>query len=61
MSVLRIKSEYPVYPHGGCIPYTIYWVELRKEGMFFNSWVRIKGFDDKTRAEEFAKTIGKLQ
>ena len=38
--------------YNGCIPITIYWVQVRKEGLFSDKWENIKGFDIYKRAEE---------
>lgn len=38
--------------YNGCIPITIYWVQVRKEGIFSNKWENVKGFDTYKRALE---------
>ena len=30
--------------YNGCIPITIYWVQVKKEGMLSDKWENIKGF-----------------
>ena len=51
MAKFRVHAEYPVYPGGGCIPYTIFFVQKLEEGVFFDRWVNIKGFEDRNKAE----------
>ena len=61
MSKVRIRSKYPCYPNGTCIPTTIYFVEmLTHRGIFWDTWTKIKGFDNPDRARSFAKTLGEL-
>ena len=36
--------------YNGCIPITIYWVQMRKKGLFSDKWEYIKGFDRYERA-----------
>ena len=43
--------------YSGCIPITVYWVEVREEGFFRDKWRRIKGFDTKSRAIELLNTL----
>lgn len=38
--------------YDGCIPITVYWVQKRKEGIFFDKWENIKGFDTYSRAKK---------
>ena len=57
MAKFRIHAEYPVYVNGGCIPYTIYFVQKLEESFFFNKWVDIKGFESKKKAEELLKLL----
>ena len=33
----------------GCEPITIYWVQVRKEGLFFDSWKNVKGFESRKK------------
>lgn len=51
MSLFRIQAKYPVYVDGGCIPYTIFFVQKLEEGFLFDRWVDIKGFEDRKKAE----------
>lgn len=53
----RIHTEYPVYVNGGCIPYTIHFVQKLEEGFLFDRWVNIKGFEDRKKAEELLKIL----
>ena len=53
----RIHAEYPVYVNGGCIPYTIFFVQKLEEGVFFDRWVDIKGFEDRKKAEQLLKLL----
>ena len=53
----RIHSEYPVYVNGGSIPYTIFFVQKLEEGLFFDRWVNIKGFEDKKKAEQLLEIL----
>lgn len=49
---IKIGSGYD-----GCIPITVYWVEVRECGLFGYKWRRIKGFDSKERAIELLNTL----
>jgi len=53
----RIQAKYPVYPGGGCIPYTIFFVQKLEEGFFGDRWVDIKGFEDRKKAEALLKLL----
>jgi hypothetical protein len=53
----RIHTEYPVYVNGGCIPYTIFFVQKLEEGVFFDRWINIKGFEDRKKAEQLLKLL----
>ena len=53
----RISSEYPVYVGGGCIPYTIHYVQKLEEGWLCDKWVNIKGFEDRRKAEALLKLL----
>lgn len=57
MKRYRIVSKYPVYVNGGCIPYTIFFVQKFEEGFFRDRWVDIKGFESKKRAEKLLKIL----
>ena len=43
--------------YAGCIPITVYWVEVRESGFFGDKWRRIKGFDSKERAIELLNIL----
>lgn len=47
MNRYRIVSK-PGY--NGCIPITIYWVQVKKSGVFSDKWENVKGFDRYERA-----------
>ena len=53
----RIQARYPVYVGGGCIPYTIFFVQKLEEGFFCDRWVDIKGFEDRKKAEALLKIL----
>ena len=55
MARYRIVSKYPCY--NGCIPFTGYFVQVLREGLFIDKWVDIKGFDTYERAEELKKQL----
>lgn len=58
----RIDKRYPVYPGGGCIPYTGYFVQVFVPGLFKGKWVDVKGFADPKPAEQLLKQLkGKRQ
>lgn len=38
--------------YNGCLPITVYWVQVREDGFFGSKWRNIKGFDTRRRAEE---------
>jgi hypothetical protein len=57
MPKYRIISKYPCYPGGGCIPYTGYFVQVLKEGLFKSKWVDVKGFAKREKAEELLKLL----
>lgn len=47
----RIESDRGCY--NGCIPITVYWVQVyAKLPVIGYRWVNIKGFDTRSRAEE---------
>ena len=41
----------------GCIPKTVWFVQMKKETMFGNKWINIKGFDKRKRAEELLNIL----
>jgi hypothetical protein len=49
---IKIGSGYD-----GCIPITVYWVEVRECGLFGYKWRKIKGFDSKERAIELLNML----
>ncbi len=55
MAKYRIEHRYPYY--SGCIPIDIWVVQRLQEGMFFDKWVDIKGFDTPQRAEELLNIL----
>ena len=51
MNRYRIESDRGYY--NGCIPITVYWVQVyAKLPVIGYRWVNIKGFDTRSRAEE---------
>ncbi len=38
--------------YNGCIPITIWWVQVYEDGFFSGKWKNIKGFDTCSRAKE---------
>lgn len=38
--------------YNGCIPITIYWVQVYEDGFFSGEWHNVKGFDTYKRAKE---------
>ena len=45
------------FGYNGCIPITVYWVEVRESGIFGDKWRRVKGFDTKARAVELLNML----
>ena len=43
--------------YSGCIPITVWFVQMKKETMFRCKWVNIKGFDRRERAEELLNIL----
>ena len=43
--------------YNGCIPITVYWVQVRKKTFFGYKWENIKGFDRRSRAEELLNLL----
>ena len=41
----------------GCIPITVWFVQVRKETMFGYKWINVKGFDKRERAEELLNIL----
>lgn len=38
--------------YDGCIPITVWFVQMKKETMFGDKWIKIKGFDRREKAED---------
>lgn len=45
------------YAYSGCIPITLWFVQMNKETMFGKRWINIKGFDKRERAEELLNML----
>ena len=43
--------------YSGCIPITVWFVQMKKETMFGNKWINIKGFDRREKAEELLNML----
>lgn len=43
--------------YNGCIPITIYWVQVRKDKRLSSEWVNVKGFDTYKRAKELLDVL----
>lgn len=43
--------------YNGCIPITVYWVQVLERGFFNSTWRNIKGFDTKSRAIELLELL----
>ena len=43
--------------YSGCIPVTVWFVQVRRETMFGYKWSNIKGFDKRERAEELLNIL----
>lgn len=43
--------------YNGCIPITIYWVQVRDELLFFANWRNVKEFDTYERAKELLDVL----
>ena len=41
----------------GCIPITVYWVQVRVDKMFTCEYVNVKGFESYSRAEELLNNL----
>lgn len=41
----------------GCIPITIYWVQVRKDKRISYEWVNVKSFDTYKRAKELLNIL----
>lgn len=45
--------------YSGCRPITVYWVQVRKDGFFCDTWENIKGFEDYKKAQELLDLLDK--
>lgn len=45
--------------YNGCIPITVYWVQVREDKTFSTHWCNIKGYEDKQKAVELLKILEK--
>ncbi len=54
MSRYRIEQS---QGYNGCIPITIYWVQVLNQGTFSEKWVNVKGFDTYLRAKELLEIL----
>ena len=43
--------------YSGCIPITLWFVQMKKVTMFGDKWINIKGFDKRERAEELLNIL----
>lgn len=43
--------------YNGCIPITVYWVQVRKDKRISSEWVNVKGFDTYKRAKELLDVL----
>ena len=43
--------------YSGCIPITVWFVQMKKETMFGDKWINIKGFDRREMAEELLNIL----
>lgn len=43
--------------YSGCIPITLWFVQMKKETMFSNKWINIKGFERREKAEELLNIL----
>lgn len=43
--------------YDGCLPITIYWVQVLEQGTFSDKWVNVKGFDTYSQAEELLEIL----
>ena len=51
----RITPIYPYY--NGCIPITVWMVQRLEEGLLFDKWVNVKGYEDKSKAEQLLELL----
>lgn len=50
-----IKTE----TYNGCLPVTIYMVQVSHQGLFSTKWTNVKGFDRRERAVELYNLLTK--
>lgn len=43
--------------YSGCIPITVWFVQVGRKTMFGYKWINIKGFDKRERAEELLNIL----
>ena len=43
--------------YSGCIPITVWFVQVRRETRFGYEWINIKGYDKRERAEELLNIL----
>ena len=43
--------------YSGCIPITVWFVQMKEETMFGNKWINIKGFDRREMAEKLLNML----
>ena len=43
--------------YSGCIPITVWVVQVKRKTMFGHKWINIKGFDKRERAEELLNIL----
>lgn len=45
------------YVYDGCIPKTLWFVQMKKRNMFGDKWINIKGFDKRESADELLNIL----
>ena len=43
--------------YSGCIPITVWFVQMKKETMFGDEWVNVKGYDKREKAKELLNIL----
>ena len=43
--------------YDGCIPITVWFVQVKRKTIFGYEWVHVKGFDKRERAEELLNML----
>lgn len=43
--------------YNGCLPITVYWVQVLYKGPIYEKWVNVKGFDTYSRAKELLEIL----